>query len=180
MRKVALRISSLLLCGLLIYNSLGYFLVLSVMRVAVRHQKWARLSTLTDQNLTIFIFNKNSPDPELKIVNEHEIIVKGRLYDVVSKNVDGKHIKYTCARDQQEETLISKTRQFNSNAQQMPLRNTARLMVDKIIKTAIANEVTDSFSVRTSHPFRNFCKLNYSDPKIQIPLLPPESFSIFS
>lgn len=180
MRKATLRISSLLLCGLLIYNSLGYFLVLSVMRVAVRHQKWIRLSTLTDQNLTIFIFDKTSPGQDLRIVNNHEIVVKGRLYDVVRKNEDGKYIKYSCVHDNQEETLISKTRQFNANAQQMPLRNTARLMVDKIIKTAIANEVKDSYSECSLHPYGNFYKLHYSDPKIQIYLLPPESFSLFS
>ena len=175
MRKATLKISSLLLCGLLIYNSLGYFLVLTVMRVTVRQQKWAKLSALPDEDLKIFIFNKNNPKPEFEIENDHEIIVNGKLYDVVRKSDDGKQIKYFCVWDHEEETLISKTRLFNSQAQQMPVQKTTKHIVEKIIKTGILNEkaafVIENFII----PFSHSCSVRYSCPEILISLPPPQS-----
>jgi len=176
MQKVTLKISSLLLCGLLIYNSLGYFLVLTLMRVAVRQQKWAQLSTLPDTDLTSFIFAKNSPDPEFKIENDHEIIVNGKLYDVVRKTENGGSVKYYCVRDKEEETLISKTRLFNSQAQQMPVQNTTRLMVEKIIKIAVVNEEARLIQHCSVIAFSIFREANYSFPGLQIALPPPQLF----
>lgn len=174
MQKATLKISSILLCGLLIYNSLGYFLVLTVMRVTIRQQKWAQLSTITDENLDIFIFDKNNPRPEFEIENDHEIIVDGKLYDVVRKTDNGRQIKYFCVWDHEEETLISKTRLFNSQSQQMPVQDTTRQIVEKIIKTGILNIkntlVTENFIIT----FSIFCKFRYSDPEIQISLPPPQ------
>lgn len=175
MRKVTLKISSLLLCGLLIYNSLGYFLVLTMMRQFVRHQKWTMLSRVPDKDLTTFIFEKNGAESEFKIENDHEISVKGKLYDVVRMTDDGRHIKYFCVWDHSEETLISKTRAFNSQAQQMPVQNTTRQIVEKIIKTGILSEKTALSIKNFNILFSNAIKSRYSGPEIQIALPPPQS-----
>jgi hypothetical protein len=174
MRKALLKISSLLLCGLLIYNSLGYFLVLTVIRVAERHQKWAQLSAIPDQQLTPFVFDNANPGERLKILDEGEILVDGKLYDVVRKTTDGKRSKYLCVHDREEETLIAKTREFNSQTQPLPVQNTARLIFDKIIKTGI-------FDANTNKSFKNYTVIHsliiekqYSVPTIQISIPPPQ------
>jgi hypothetical protein len=175
MNKAFIKISSLLLCGLLIYNSLGHILVLTVMRVAIRHQMWEKLSIIPDQDLTMFIIAKNSPPAGFKIENEHEIIVDGKLYDIVRKTDDGAHLKYFCIYDHKEQTLITRVRQFNSQAQQMPLHNIARIIVDKIIKTAAIETEASSIRERSVIAFSNFCEAHYSVPWIQIALPPPQS-----
>ena len=144
------------------------------MRQAVRHQKWARLSKVPDIDLTTFIIKKNSPDPEFKIENDHEIIVNGKLYDVVRKVENGGSVKYFCVHDKKEETLISKTRLFNSQAQQMPVQNTKRLIVEKIIKTGIIIEKTAFANEGNYFSFLNFGEVHYSGPGIQITLPPPQ------
>jgi hypothetical protein len=164
------------MCGLLIYNSLGYFFVLSVMRVAVRQQKWAQLRTIPENQLSTFVFSSYKPDSRLKIVNDHEIIVDGKLYDIVRKSDEGKQIKYFCVYDHEEETLIAKTRLFNSKAQKMPLQNTAQTMIEKIIKTGIVTEKSTmtpeiSISIHSGYP-----KIRYSGPAIQISTPPPQDF----
>lgn len=171
MRRAVLKISSILLCGLLIYNSLGYFLVLSVMRVAVRQQKWAALRTIPDNQLSAFVFATNKPDARLKIVNDHEILVNGKLYDIVRKADDGKQTRYFCKYDHEEETLIAKTRLFNSKAQQMPLQSATRNIVDKIIKSGIVSNETALTPERSIAIYSFYLKNYYSDPVIQI--LPP-------
>ena len=175
MRKNALKLSSILLCGLLIYNSLGHFLALTVMQLAVRQHTWAQLSKVQDENLTTFIIAKNNPGQGLKVRNSHEISVDGKLYDVVRKKDNGKYITYFCIRDQQEETLIATTRQYNSAAQPLPLRNTALLIVEKIIKTATLIEDISSFSEYSDISFSIFPESHYSGPEIPISIPPPES-----
>ena len=175
MKQAFIKISSLLLCGLLIYNSLGHILVLTVMRVAIRHQMWEKLSTLPDQDLTMFIIAKNSPPAGFKIENEHEIIIDGKLYDIVRKTEDGTHVKYFCVYDHNEQTLITRARQFNSQAQQMPLQNLARLMVDKIIKTAVIAAEASAVKEHSVIPYSNFREAHYLFPGIQIALPPPQS-----
>lgn len=175
MQKAILKISSILLCGLLIYNSLGYFLVISVMRMAIHQQKWTQLTNLPDEELTVFVFAKNNTDARLKIVDDHEIIVDGKLYDIIRKTEARMQIKYFCKYDHEEEALIVKTRLFNSQAQQMPLQNTAKLIIDKIIKTGIINETTELFSGSFNVPFINFIESHYLMPAIQIASPPPQS-----
>jgi len=177
MRKGLLKISSLLLCGLLIYNSLGYFLVLTVMRVAVRHQKWAQLSTIPHHQLTTFVFKNTNSGERLKILDEKEILVDGKLYDVVRKTTNGTHTKYLCVHDHEEETLIAKTRQFNSQSQPLPIQNTARLIFDKIIKTGIFNSNSVTQSESCTVLIQLFIEKKYSNPTLQISIPPPQPFS---
>ena len=175
MQKAILKISSVLLCGLLIYNSLGYFLTLSTIRMAMRHQHWALLSSLPEEQLSIFVFEKNATDSRLRIMDEREILVDGKLYDVVRKIDNGRQIKYFCVWDREEETLISKTRLFNSQAQQMPVQDKSRQIVEKIIKTGILNANTTFILENYIFPLLIFDIVTYSDPEIQISLPPPQS-----
>jgi len=107
------------------------------MKMSVRHQKWATLSQIPDNKLTTFIFFKKSPNTELKIINSREIEVNGNIYDVVRKEQNAKQTIYRCIHDKKEQNLIAKTRFFNSETHQSPIKNTARLIFEKIIKTAL-------------------------------------------
>ena len=173
MQRKAYKISAILLCGLLIYNSLGYFLVLSAMRIAVRQQKWNLLSTIPEQKLSIFTFDKSGLS-RLKVVNKREIIVDGKLYDVVRKTIKGKKTIYYCFHDLKEQTLIAKTRLFNSQQHQMPNKNTARLIVEKIIKTAVIQD--KNYPIARIYTVSNsiFNLLPISGPFFSILLPPPE------
>ncbi len=145
------------------------------MRVAVRQQKWAELRTIPDNQLSAFVFATNKPDARLKIVNDHEIVVDGKLYDIVRKSDDGKQTKYFCKYDHEEEVLIAKTRLFNSKAQQMPLQNTARHIVEKIIKSGIVSNETALISESSASFYSYYLQICYSGPDIQVLLPPPNN-----
>ncbi len=143
--------------------------------MAVRQQKWAQLSAIPEQQLSIFVFTKNATDSRLKIVDKREILVDGKLYDVVRRIDDGLQIKYFCVYDHEEESLISKTRLFNSKAQQMPLQGTARNIINLIIKTGIFSEEPSLISEYTMLLYSNYPETNYSVPSIQISPPPPKN-----
>lgn len=177
MQKATLKLLSILLCGLLIYNSLGYVMVLSVMRFAIHQQKWAQLSSLPESQLTTFIFARNTSNQRLTIENEHEIMVDGKLYDLVRKSEYGKYIIYSCVYDHEEETLISKTRLFNSKDPQMPRQSTAINIIDKIIKSGIFTEKA-IFIAENSIDFNaGFLANCYAVPIIQVSSPPPQHYS---
>ena len=176
MQKAILKISSILLCGLLIYNSLGYVLVLSAMRMSVRQQKWAQMSSIPEQQLTRFVLNKNTPSTRIKHVNEREIIVDGKLYDIARKTIDGPIITYYCVHDKKEQNLIAKTRLFHTMSQPEPVKNTAQLIIEKIIKTAILKTQPAKVDIDSFQTFTLISTLIYSGPVISI-LLPPPQFS---
>lgn len=175
MQKATLKISTLILCGLLIYNSLGYFLVLSMVRVAVRHEKWAQLSTIPNAQLTSYIFNKNKPDSRLKVLNDHEISINGKLFDVVRQSEDKDQIIYYCIHDAKEETLIAKTRQFNSMTQPVPVKNTTRLVFENIIKNCIFDKQSSVVAQSAVQYFTIPEPISYSNPVMAIQLPPPQS-----
>ncbi len=144
--------------------------------MAVRQQKWAQLSTLPDNKLTTFIFKTSTPDSRLKVVNDQEVLIDGKLYDVVRTNKDDKSVTYYCIQDQKEQTLIAKTRLFNSKAQQMPHQKTTRMLIDKIIKTGIVSQTTHLFSKEYKIVIIPFKQAPYSGPSLQIAIPPPQSF----
>jgi len=138
------------------------------MRIAVRQQKWAHLKTIPENQLSTFIFASDKPDSRLKVLNEHEIIVDGKLYDVVRKSDDGKRTKYLCKYDHKEEALIEKTRLFNSRAQQMPIQNTTRLIAEKIIKSGIIRHDDSLKSVILKTVYSDYHNIKYSVPELQL------------
>jgi hypothetical protein len=160
----------------LIYNSLGYFLVFSAFQLAIKHQNWAQLSTLSDQELTIFTFNKSSQNSELKIINKHEIRINGKLYDVVRMKEDLKSVSYSCYYDHKEETLITKSKVLNSQTQQMPFQNKANTILEKIIKSGIFESTDNLLPANYTIINSDLSKVYYSIPTLQIAIPPPQSF----
>jgi len=150
-------------------------MVLSVMRMAVRQQKWAQIAQISEQQLTTYTFNKTGPNSRLKIVNSREIIVDGKLYDVVRKVENVSKITYHCVRDAKEQNLIAKTRLFNSEAQPMPVKNTARLMIEKIIKTAVIVNKSSTIQYNICQYYPVFDITTYLGPAISILHPPPQS-----
>jgi len=175
MSRKNLKIPALLLCGLLLYNSLGYFMVLSVMRMAVRQQKWAQIHTTPINQLTVFTFSKNTKNSRLKIVNKREIKVDGKLYDIARKSDNCNSITYYCVYDQKEESLIAKTRLFNSNTQQTPTQKTAYLILEKIIKTGVINQVPGLYITFKESLLYSTLLFSYDIPYLKIVSPPPQA-----
>ena len=143
------------------------------MHQALRQQMWSGLGNMQDKDLTTFTFTGSNAG-KIILVNKHEIIVDGRLYDIVKKTVSKKHTTYICINDRQEEKLLAKIKQHNRQAHQLPQDKLARIIIDNIIKSAIADkqdETTDLCSFVRYSPYET---INYPIPGIQRNLPPPE------
>ena len=178
MMRTLRNIIALLLCGILLYNTMGYMVVFSSMQMLLRQQTFAKLSTVPDTALTVFTILKTDKVLVLKGRRMPEIKVDGKMYDIVRQKDNGKSITYFCLRDRKEEQLILKAGLAGDRSKRnSPLSKTSSLILDQIIKTALLTE-KKSFK---EYPiiellFDAKCHI-YSGPILAVPAHPPQQFS---
>jgi len=143
------------------------------MHQALRQQMWSRLNSIKDEDLTTFVFSSLNQG-KLIVVNKHEILVDGKLYDVVKKTVSGKQTTYVCINDRQEEKLLAKMKQASTGTQQLPQGKLARIIADHIIKSAVAGYKDVPTQLCDSVQFGPFETTHYRVPDLQRILPPPE------
>jgi hypothetical protein len=157
---------------------MGYMVLYSTMRIVLRKQIFAEISTIPNTSLTTFtILKTGKPDvftgrkmPELK--------VDGKLYDIVRQKDNGSSITYFCLRDHREEQLILKASLFTDRSKNRnPFTKTTRLILEHIIKTALLTEIIGSEESQASELiYEGICRI-YVRPVLPVPAPPPQLFS---
>ena len=167
-------IIAILLAGLFLYNSLGYFFVYSAMRMMHRQMVFAQLSNIPDSQLTTITLLKGEQcryDPD---GDKNEFKINGQLYDVVRQKDNGKSVTYYCLRDRNEELLNNNAANIvHHSGKELPLSKSAQLILDNIIKNALIsseqtyfNHIIISFNPIVIPSF-------YNVPFLPVPALPP-------
>jgi len=179
MKRVLLNCVSLLLVGLFLYNSMGYYFVNQAIRLIHKQQVFADLSQTPDELLVSFIFKKSSINA-LNIDGQNaEIEIKGKKYDIKKQVDSGEYLTIYCKPDCKEDSFIYKSKNINNKLQNnKPISKAVNLILENIIKTALLSEDSDSFD-----PFRvielgivdTYSLLN---PDLSVPYLPPQTDGI--
>ena len=100
------RIIAILLLILFAYGTIGYYISFEVEKTAVRHEIKQRIKqgvptsdlTIIKDDVTNSRLNWIKPSKEFRL--------NGKMYDVVSKRIEGNIIYYSCINDTQEEELF--------------------------------------------------------------------------
>lgn len=152
-------------------------IVFSSVRMIIRQQAYANLSTSPEKALTVITIQKTDRIVIFKGRRMPEIKVDGKMYDIVRQKDNGSSISYYCLRDRKEEQLIHKagllTDQSKNNN---PLSKTANLILDQIIKTAL---LLEKQGLKEPQPVEFFfhCKNHiYSGPLLPVLAPPPQQF----
>lgn len=172
----ALKVSiAVLLCGLILYNSLGYWMVFSFVQSKIKDHAFATIAHLPEKSLIPITLPINNTSRLIQKKNRLEIKLDGQMYDVVKSRINGNNITYYCIRDIKEERMIQKIGLLNRTGKnELPLRKTALLIIDHVIKTALINGnlTFSNFSVKFKNVAQTIVK--YSAPLILIPAPPPQ------
>lgn len=149
--------------------------VLWMQRQAIRQEHWREIANMPDNKLLTFIFNLDVPNSDLEIINNHEICVKGKIYDIASKKINGNSVVYHCVFDDKEQKLITKVRNYNQAESHQPSTQPTRLIISQIIKIALTNSelpkaVYNVLSISHAEQPQFYC-----DPFFSIPLKPPKA-----
>ncbi len=167
--------TAILLAGLFLYNSLGYFFVYSTMRMMHRQMVFAQLSTIPDSQLTTVTILKAEREQDYPYGDKNEIKINGQLFDVIKQKDNGKSITYYCKRDRKEELLNTNVANIvHHTGTEIPLSKSAQLILDNIIKNALISSEDNQLS-------QLFIGLNpivfssiYKVPLIPVPAPPPQ------
>jgi hypothetical protein len=179
MKRLFLSCVSILLAGLFIYNSLGYYFVNQAIRLIHKQEVFALLSQTPDQLLVKFIIEKSRID-ELNIQGpKAEITVGGKKYDIKKQVDSGAFITIYCKPDKHEDRFINKSKILNNKLQSdKPNSKTAILILDSIIKTALLSEGSNPVEhyqlVKTGIIDSN----SLLHPELSVPFIPPRTGSI--
>ena len=96
---------------LILYNSLGYFIVFKSIQYSIRNEIKANIkNSIPDKNLFLIKLTNDeikSEKREFRKINESEFFFLGKLYDIVRvrKNADTNY--FYCINDAKEEQLLS-------------------------------------------------------------------------
>lgn len=168
-------IIALLLCGVFLYNTTGYMIVFSSVRMILRQQAFADLSTSPQKALTVITIQKTDRIVILKGRRMPEIKVDGKMYDIVRQKDNGNSISYYCLRDRKEEKLLREASLLTDHSQSNnPLSKTSSLILDQIIKTALLGEKQDFKGSQPNDFFFHSKNHIYSGPLLPVPAPPPQ------
>jgi hypothetical protein len=166
----------LLLCGLFVYNSMGYIVVNSIMRSNLKNQFFAEITQLPEKSLERLTFLTS--DKSKLFVDKRqrlEIKLNEHMYDVVKSKVFSDSTTYYCVRDIQEEQIIRKMSILNQHNNETPLRKSSVQIIDHLIKIALVYRKTQETDFSKIIKFYDSIVYEYSAPLLNI-LVPPPQF----
>jgi hypothetical protein len=165
-----------LLCGLFLYNSMGYIVVHSVMRSNLKKQFFAEITQLPEESLVRLTFLTS--DKSKLFVDKRqrlEIKLRDQMYDVVKSKVNSDSTTYYCVRDTQEEQIIRKMSILNQRNNESPLRKSSVQIIDHLIKIALIQKKTQQTDYSKIIKFYDSIVYDYTAPLLNI-LVPPPQF----
>jgi hypothetical protein len=135
-----------------LFNCIGGYLLFFILQKGIHEENWTfntskeNLEQLTVINLTGEVFR----------INAHEIVYKGKLYDIVAVKQNKKGTKYVCRQDRKEESLQNRF----LKTQILPAKNKGFRKL--VLKSILEFVVPRSLQINNS----KFELTNYSHDKI--------------
>jgi hypothetical protein len=174
MKRRLVNIISIILSGLFLYNSMGYYFVNQAKRMIHKQNIINTLSGIPDHLLhSISILKSDKLTADYSRIGA-EITLKGEKYDIKKAIDHGSYVTLICLKDREEDAIIAKSAQVNRKLQHgNPDSKTASLILENIIKTALLEDdpailYPISYSILESKTIISI--LNLSLP---VPALPP-------
>jgi hypothetical protein len=134
-----------------LFNCIGGNLLFFILQKEIHGENWV-FNTNKENSEQLTVINLTS---DVFRINSHEIIYKGRLYDIVAVKETNKGTKYICKQDGKEESLVKRFMKTN-----IPLKDEGFRKV--VLKTILDFVVPRSLQINNSR----FEAIDYSHNKI--------------
>lgn len=160
---------AILLLILFAYGTIGYFISFEVEKYAIRKEVKNRIKKgLPDDKLVII--KDNAFNTELNWVeDDEEFRLNGKMYDVVSKRIEGNTIYYSCIIDAEEEELFEELEQQVDNA----LNDSGKKKNENNLKDYIPAERFSPKQVGVTFMSNTYSPNNYQSINLELVTPPP-------
>ena len=167
---------SILLILLIALNSFGFYLIFGYLYLDCKVESALAINNIKNKNsneITLFILEKNSSYGWL---NDDELIITNRHYDVVKKEIKSDKILVYCLNDEKEDEVSNEFVAFNSiyNGNPAHSKNISDILFDKLIKNFLSPQLTNYVSCTFNYSFNSFVKSSYHVPFKNVLSPPPE------
>lgn len=177
MKRMLFSFVSIILAGLFLYNSMGYYFVNQAKRMIHKQNIINTLSGIPDHLLHSISLQKSDKLAADIYRIGAEITLKGEKYDIKKAVDHGSYVTIVCLKDTEEDAIIAKAALVNRKLQHDSSDSkTASLILKNIIKSALLEEDSDI------HSPISFCILESNsiipilNPSLPVPALPPRYF----
>ncbi|MFH1159876.1 MAG: hypothetical protein V1733_02890 [bacterium] len=130
----------------ILLNSMGYYVIFELNRYIIRKEMRGLIGT--GKKISMLEITDPGNDKNFRWVDTHEILVHGRLYDVIYTSQRGTKTLYYCYRDVKEEKLISAFHRANNSKLTQALWH----MLSKIVVTFHTLRIDQVSPVSYSYP----------------------------
>ncbi len=139
---------SICLLSIFLFQMAGFYFVFKIQQREIRKEfKLLLFSGIAEDKLVAFEvdeFGKSSTHTGIKFIENHEILVKGTLYDIVRTEIKGKVTKYFCIADHDETRLFANLNRFVMDEMN---KNSDRKKQNSSFK-----QILNPFTFSTNHP----------------------------
>jgi hypothetical protein len=173
------RTLSILLILLLVFNSAGFVLVYyELLYIFQLDAKTSLSSYVPDELLTEIIIHKDGLNREIEWIDDGEIKVNGKMFDILRRENQGDDTVLVCVSDDKENKLQeifeeSFNKSFNPSASKTPAVNILKIL----IKNALAPETKNYFYISGKQRPLTFVLEEILDPFLDVLTPPPKYFS---
>jgi len=168
----------ILLCGLFLYNSMGYMLVFSAMKANLKKQVFAGISRLPERTLVTVRLPLSEQSRLIKGKKYPELRIDGKMYDVVKTVISGNETICYCARDIKEELLSGRINLLSTrNSNENPSRKTTSLILDNVIKIALIFNIDRVYQPSSMTRYFATDLPDYTSPYLKNPAPPPQNLA---
>lgn len=165
---------SLILTGLILFNAMGYYLLVPAMHLIHQQRVFSNVRYDNEKKVLKITINKSGKNQSAKRLAK-EIMLNGKYYDVIQVADNGYSLTYSCIPDYSDDRLLKTYADSSEDTKSaLPVKKDTSEVLGGIIKTALVEEniclAAHSFAIS----LQSDILLSYSAPYLSTPCQPPQ------
>ncbi len=173
------RVVSILLAVLLVFNSVGFVLVYYQLKYFFKKEAKASLSLYVPEKLlTNIIISNDGENPGIEWIDDGEIKVNGKMFDIVKREIQGNNTVLICVSDDRENKLNEVFEEsFNNSFNPSASKTSSVNVLKNLIKNALAPETENYLIISGKQRPLTFILEEVLDPFLEVLTPPPRNLS---
>lgn len=173
------RVVSILLAVLLVFNSVGFVLVYYQLKYFFKKDAKVSISLyVPEELLTKIIISNDGENPGIEWIDDGEIKVNGKMFDIVKRELKGNKTVLICVSDDKENRLSEVFEEsFTNNFNPSTARAASINVLKNIVKNALVPETENLIYICGKQRPQHFILEEVLDPFLEVLTPPPRNLS---
>ena len=169
---------SVLIILVYIVNITGFTLVYFHLKVQVKDEVFNKIRSEKFDKVEIITISKRSLEKNsvsFRMLEKHEFLYEGKMYDIISKTEDNENIIFYCVHDEKEEELdLAFQKHFENTFEDNSTKKISTYPNKKMVDIGFISLITIRIKAHFQYNAQNGCFNNYNNFVSEIDFPPPQ------